>query len=288
MSEASSPADFLLSKTDAELLFLAQNPDFYHADLVAAAGRELRRRGVARAAEPPAAYYQDEDEAPARNWRMPAVGIGLLALAAILYFWPTGTKNWQNKQGPVAQRELVAVQTHVFPTFDSLTATQLHQMPRTLPAAERTDTTAQRKFLLLARRFWEAENQTDYLCHEVQAARIDSTFPGQVDITLDKWKRLTSALVYDHKLQPAMTARVELMRHAAVVRRETLAAMKNQYLYGQPPLDRSLLYLNDSVMVLRQTLLGVPASQRLRPRQEQQKRIDAERARQAIQDLPQV
>ncbi|MCB2378316.1 hypothetical protein LGH70_12020 [Hymenobacter sp. BT635] len=281
-------SDFLLSKTDAELLFLTQNPTFYQPGLVLAARQELLRRGVTlpTADVPPLPAGPTEvdefDEAPSRRWLMPGLLLALLGLAAVLYWWPTGNKNWKNKRGPVPRRALVAVQTHVLPSFDSLTTAQLGQMPARLPATERLDTTAQRKFLLLARRFWDAENQSAYLYQEAQAARIDSTFPGQVDLTLDKWKRLTSALVYNHKLQPTMSEQVALMHSAALVRRQALTVMKNMYLYGQPPLDQSMLYLNDSVTVMRQTLLGVPTAQRIRPREELLKRIIAEDARKSL------
>ncbi|TGE22432.1 hypothetical protein E5K00_19530 [Hymenobacter aquaticus] len=285
MSAPLSPGpDSLQSKTDAELLFLAQNPSFYHPDLVRAARQELARRGVALpvAPAPETAQATDEpDDVPPRRWQLPALLLGLLGLAAALYWWPVGNKNWKNKLGPVPKRELVAVPTHVLPSFDSLTTAQLGQMPATLPTPERRDTTAQRKFLLLARRFWEAENQSDYLYQQALAARIDSTFPGQVDLTLDKWRRLTSVLVYDHKLQPTMSARVASMHHAALVRRETLTTMKGLYLSGRPPLDQGLMYFNDSVTVLRQALLGVPAARRIRPMEELRRRVEAEEARQA-------
>ncbi|TGE23107.1 hypothetical protein [Hymenobacter metallicola] len=283
----SSAPDFLLAKTDAELLFLVQNPGFYHADLVATARQELQRRGVAWALPPASveAAPPEINEDSERPWLLPALGLGLVVLAAVLYWWPTGNKSWKNKNGPVPSRELVAVQTHLMPSFDSLTKAQVRQMPALLPAAERQDTTAQRKFLLLAGRFWEAENQSAYLFQEAEAARIDSTFPGQVELTLDKWKRLTSVLVYNHKLQPTMSEQLELMHRAALLRRETLTTMKNFYIYGQPPLDQGLRYFNDSVTVMRQTLLGVPPQNRIRPMEELQKRVDAEVARKA---MPQV
>lgn len=51
----SAASDALLGKTDAELLFFVQHPSLYQPALVAAAGRELQRRGASLATGPPAA-----------------------------------------------------------------------------------------------------------------------------------------------------------------------------------------------------------------------------------------
>ncbi|RYU79137.1 SusC/RagA family TonB-linked outer membrane protein [Hymenobacter persicinus] len=102
----------------------------------------------------------------------------------------------------------------------------------------------------------------------MRAGRVAPTLPGQIDLTLDKWRRLTSVLVYDHKLQPGMTTRVQLMQQAARVRRESLASMSRLYGREELPLNDELVFLNDSVQYIRQILLGVPAARRQRPRRQ--------------------
>ncbi|UOQ71928.1 hypothetical protein [Hymenobacter cellulosilyticus] len=268
MSAPLSPnSDFLLSKTDAELLYLVQNPGFYHADLIVRARHELSRRGISVTPPPPpataGAAEASYEEAPARNWLVPALGAGLVLAAAGLFFWPTAPQPPAPAKPKPAQ--LVAVATHMLPSFDSLTTVQLQTMPTTLPAAERADTTAQRKFLILARRFWEAENQSSYLFDQVVAEKTDATFPGHVDIALDKWRRLTSALVYSHRLQPTMLRELSQMHHVATIRVTTLEAQRNAYKVGAPVLNEYAMLMNDSVLYMRQALLGVPVAQRLKP-----------------------
>ncbi|PJJ48090.1 hypothetical protein [Hymenobacter chitinivorans] len=270
MSAPLSPnSDFLLSKTDAELLYLVQNPGFYHADLIIRARHELSRRGIS-VAPPPLAPAAAETappsgEAPARNWLAPALGAGLVVAAAALFFWPTAPAKPVAAAKPTPPAPLASVATHQLPAFDSLTTAQLRQMPAALPAAERADTTAQRKFLNLARRFWEAENQSSYLFDQVVAGKTDATFPGQVAITQDKWRRLTTALRYSHRLQPTMLRELAQMRRVAVIRTTTLEAQRGAYEVGAPVLNEYSMLLNDSVLYLRQGLLGVPPARRLTP-----------------------
>lgn len=267
---SSSAPDFLLSKSDAELVFLVQNPSFYHEDLVSKARGELQRRGVA-IPRPQAELdvvpdlYTEPAEAPRRTWLGPALGVSLALVAAGALLWPKATPKSAAPVAAAPPAELVAVPTHMLPTFDSLTTAQLKTVPTTLPAAERADTAAQRKFLILARRFWEAENQSNYLFDQVAANQLDATFPGQVNLTLDKWRRLTSVLVYSHRLQPTMLAQLRQMGRVALIRRSTLEAQLEAYQMGAPLLSDYSMLMNDSVLYVRQGLLGVPESQRLRP-----------------------
>ncbi|GAA4010892.1 hypothetical protein GCM10022408_24030 [Hymenobacter fastidiosus] len=64
-------ADFLTAKADAELLFPAHNPGYYHPDLIRTARRELHRRGgslVVPAVVPPTVGPVFADTVPARPW----------------------------------------------------------------------------------------------------------------------------------------------------------------------------------------------------------------------------
>jgi|GEM_PF-873299 len=262
---ATPGTDFLTAKSDPELLFLVRNPSYYHPDLVQAARRELQRRGVGLAPDAPlttAAF--EEYEAPERRWVLPAVGGGLIVLALGGLFLRSGAEA-PPKPKPAPPPPLVAVETHVMPAFDALTESQLQKMPQALPPGETRDTTARRKYLLLARRFWDAENQSAYIYDQTLAAKDPATLPGKVESTLDKWHRLTSVLVYNHDLQPGMTARVELMHQDASLRMTSLQRMSQLYQNGEFPLDDDLVFLNDSVQYLRQILLGVPRAQQHRP-----------------------
>ncbi|UOQ52679.1 hypothetical protein [Hymenobacter cellulosivorans] len=268
MSAPLSPSsDFLLSKTNAELLYLVQNPGFYHADLIVRARHELSRRGISVAPPPLATTPAGEQayvEVPSRRWLAPALGAGLVAAAVGLFFWPTTTPKPVVTAKP-QPAPLASVATHQLPSFDTLTTAQLQKLTATLPTAERADTTAQRKFLILARRFWEAENQSNYLFDQVVAEKIDATFPGQVAMNQGQWRRLTSVLVYSHRLQPTMLRELAQMRRVAIIRTTTLACQLSDFQAGAPVLNEYSMLMNDSVLYMRQALLGVPLDQRLTP-----------------------
>ncbi|MCC2547158.1 hypothetical protein LJY25_11930 [Hymenobacter sp. BT175] len=251
MSSSQPPAgDFLTRKTDSELLFFVKNPGYYHADLVASARRELLRRGVpltspapapatASAPAQPLEYVEEKNNLPA--WILPGV-LGLI-LVGLLTYWVMS----QPKAPPVAKStkpapplELRSVETHMLPTFDSLTAADLVRERQAVSARERTDTTATRKYLILARRFWEAENPSAFLIKKATLAPVDSTFPAQAEMTYDKWRRLTSALVYDHKLKPVMQERMDLMQNIARRRLSLLVRMRGNFNQGVPVLTQDV------------------------------------------------
>jgi len=267
---SSSNPEFFTQKTDAELLFLAQHPELYHPDLVTTARRELRRRGInpdPTPAEPqPMGTHlpAHEDDEPSL-WQRPGLWMGVLSvllLAGVLYWANNQGKQQQGpEQAKVVDAEppvLKSVETHLIPAFDSLTRTQIAQEMRQLPAAERTrDTTATRKYKLLAERYWKAENQSAYLLDKVSStAEPDSALPGQTVMVVDEWRRLTKALVYNHGLTPLLSERMELMRRAAHLRIETIQGIGGRFQAGQPVLDQQMVALRDSATAMREALLS--------------------------------
>ncbi|MBG8555308.1 hypothetical protein [Hymenobacter guriensis] len=235
-----SGADFIAQKTTEELLFLARNPSLYHQSLVDAARRELQRRGQLPMAEAPAApdtltdNWEAEPEAGSGWPRLVLGGLGALALAGGLW-WAT------HREAPAAAAAapkgppvLVSVETHQMPTFAAEIEADLKNLKRLLPATERQDTTATRKYLLLARRFWAAEHQTVFFLDNLPRVAADSTLIGQAGLIDQEWHRLTSALVYNHNLRPVMTERIALMRDIAHRRMEALILLKGRYQQGLP------------------------------------------------------
>lgn len=268
MSDLSSP-NSLTEKTDTELLFLAQHPDLYHPDLVVAALRELRRRGInPEPVRPEPQPHEnrlpayEETEEPA-FWQRPAPWVSLLAVLLI-----GGILYWNNMQGKAAQAVaaqqveekpivLETVETHLIPTFDSLTRTQIAQEMRQLSAAERTeDTSATRRYRILATRYWNAENQSAYLFGKLKGTAADAGFASQAPVVVEEWRRLTKALVYNHSLTPVLAERMNLMRRAAYLRIETLQEMARHAQNDQPILDPTILSLRDSATHMRESLLS--------------------------------
>ncbi len=265
-----SDPDFLTAKADAELLYLVQHHELYHPDLVNVARRELQRRGLSPdpATPPPSprnAYFPAHEEAAEPSlWQRPGLWVGVLAALLVggLLYWSNQTA--QQAQAAVAAQTAVAppvlrsVETHLIPAFDSLTRAQVAQEMQVLPAATRTqDTTATRKYRLLAERYWKAENQSTYLLEHVRAATApDSALPGQAVLVEQEWRRLTKALVYNHGLTPALSERMEVMRRAAHLRIETLQSMSGRFQAGQPVFDTQIAIMHDSATTIREALLN--------------------------------
>ena len=262
------PVDPLFEKTDAELLFLAQHPELYHADLITAARRERRRRGISPDPAPPeplprAAYLLPyEEETGSRFWQRPALWVALLTglLVGGILYWKLKTTTAQQavaQQADDQPIELETVAIHVIPAFDSLTRTQIAQEMRQLSAVHRTaDTTATRKYKLLAERYWKAENQSTYLLSHLNPTTPDPTLSGQTTMVIEEWRRLTKVLVYNHGLTPTLTERMDLMRRAAYLRIETLQGIKGRFQDQQPILDSYIVHLRDSATHMREALLS--------------------------------
>ncbi|SHK97052.1 hypothetical protein [Hymenobacter psychrotolerans] len=270
---ASSDSEFLSQKTDAELQFLVQHPDLYHPDLVYTARLELRRRGIrpdllheAHTESAPLPQAPDEVSYEEPSWwqRPGAVWVVVLAillLGGVFYLQSRSASGQQDAAvtdtADDAPLVLQSVETHVIPSFDSLTRAQIAQEMRQLPAAERTrDTAATRRYRLLAERYWKAENQTLYVLERVNKAAADSTLPGQATTVLEEWRRLTKALVYDFSLTPVLAERMNVMRRGAYLRIELLQTMRSRYQGGEPVYDNYLTGLRDSATVMHEALLS--------------------------------
>ncbi|WP_375434469.1 hypothetical protein [uncultured Hymenobacter sp.] len=263
------PSDSLSQKTDGELLFLAQHPDLYHADLIAAARRELRRRGISPDPAQPEPLprenyilpYQEEQEPS--FWQRPAPWVALLAVLLV-----GGILYWQNAQNKASQLvaaqqveeepiKLETVETHLIPTFDSLTRTQIAQEMRQLSPTDRSeDTTATRKYKLLATRYWNAENQSAYLFKQLKGTATDVAVARQAPVVIEEWRRLTKALVYNHGLTATFAERMDLMRRAAYLRIETLEEIARHAQNDQVILDPTIINLADSATQMRESLLS--------------------------------
>ncbi|MDF7813698.1 hypothetical protein [Hymenobacter sp. YC55] len=263
------PPDSLSQKTDSELLFLAQHPELYHADLIAAARRELRRRGISPDPAQPEPLprenyilpYQEEHEPSL--WQRPTPWVVVLAVLLIggVLYWNNMQKQasqavaaQQEEEGPI---ELETVQTHLIPTFDSLTRTQIAQELRQLsPSALSEDTTATRKYKLLATRYWNAENQSTYLFKQLKGNADDVALARQAPVVIEEWRRLTKALVYNHGLTATLAERMDLMRQAAYLRIETLQEVARRAQNDQVIVDPDIIHLADSAAQMRESLLS--------------------------------
>ena len=247
-----SPADFYHQKTDEQLRFFVEHPELYQPELVEAARRELRRRNPLAQAPQSAAvveYVPISREAPARGGAK-AVALGLVVLAL------GGGTYWLKQRDDAAvaavraQAEarkrlppprLVEVATSPLPNYDvaAVVARQL----RAVPAAEQADAQRLRQFRELAKRFWAAETQAEYLTTQAFAGKAGPLFAEQALLAREAWRPWNQAKMYGYQFSPVMTDHVERMSKVASSQQHLLADLpallpNRQYLTHKETLAR--------------------------------------------------
>ncbi|QKG55446.1 hypothetical protein GKZ68_01595 [Hymenobacter sp. BRD128] len=221
--------DVLRAKTDAELQFFVDNPGYYHADLVAAARQELRRRGVGsapRPSEPVADYAAAEASSPGRR-------PGLLAAALLGFAGAGGAVYWASRPAaqPLAASQpghlspdslkLETVAARPIPTFDVDKIVQ-EQVAR-VPAAEKQKDQELRQFRGLCRRFWTAETQTEFLTSQARAGQAGPMFAEQTLVVRQTWRDWNKAVVYSYRFGPKMRDQLDRMASTASSQQHILA-----------------------------------------------------------------
>ncbi|TPG67602.1 hypothetical protein [Hymenobacter nivis] len=223
---AAAASDFYSQKTDAELLFFVENPAQYAPELVAGAAQELRRRGVALPGAPaPLAEYTVPvaDAAAPRTWLKPvALGLGLLVLGGGTYW----LKQNSDAEADAARARLEAKRrlpppkleeapTHAIPNYDGAVARTIAQQLRPVPAAEQTDAQQMRQFRELAKRFWTAETQTEYLTGLAETGKTGPEFAEQARLVREAWQSWNRATMYGYRFGPTLKAQLQRMNDAA-------------------------------------------------------------------------
>lgn len=239
MSDA--PTDFYHQKTDAELLFFVDHPEQYQPSLVEAAWRELRRRGVlpAPVPTPPAPVSApdsdpDAGDAPTR-WgaRVAALGLGALLVWGIIHWLQQ--RNEAQGMAVRARQEarmrqhpprLTEVATSVIPDYGDVVAQCVEQQFQRVPAAEQAAATRAdqplHQYRELARRFWAAETQAEYVAEQAKQADAADVLPGHAEQALAAWQDWNKALAYSYKFGPVMANHLDLMSRVARQQQEGL------------------------------------------------------------------
>lgn len=253
---ADTTTDFYQHKTDAELLFFVEHPDLYQPDLVAAARRELRRRGVAPTEAPAGSTpYLPAPEAPAdgglRTGPLLLVLAVLLVSGAIFYFVRHKSQPAAVAAAPAKPKprpHLTEVPTSAIPTYDvaGLVAQQVAQVP----AAERTAAVkeqngeAMRQYRELVKRFWTAETQTEYLTNQAHSGKPNPMFTEQALVVREAWSNWNRAAVYNFKLGPIMGGHFDRMK--------SVASSQQHILDRLPDLLPKQAFLRDKEIVARE------------------------------------
>lgn len=213
--------DFYLQKTDAELLFFAEHPELYQTSLVEAARRELRRRGITPAM--PAVTYAS----PAAAAAGPPIGL-LTLLAAVVLLVALGAFYYvkqQDRPAPAAvpavpaprkgPPQLTEVATSVIPDFGPAVLRSVQEQVQHVPTAERLATAKAgmplRQYRELAKRFWTAETQTEYVLEQARRGKLDAALPGHVQAAGASWEMWDKAMRYGFKFSPAMARHLDIM-----------------------------------------------------------------------------
>ena len=231
-----TPTDFYHQKTNDELLFFVEHPDYYQPDLVAAARAELRRRGaapVAPVAHPDPLLLTSSMEAPSFGFR---TGPLTLVLAVVLVacvgaYYLTKKKNQPLREQAATVRKapprLTEVEISVIPDYGLAVKASVQRQVQRVPAAERAvaakGTMPMHQYRELAKRFWTAEFQTEYVLERARRGRLNAALPGHVEATLATWQQWNKATVYSYKFGPRMTQHFDAMSRVARQQQEGLA-----------------------------------------------------------------
>ena len=221
--------DFYHQKTDAELQFFVDHPELYQSALVDAARRELRQRGKL-IVPPPTTVYHDVMPAPTRG--LPS---GLLTLGlAVLLLVSLGTVYFMRQKGqaaaeaaaapprPKAPPRLETVETSAMPDYGGAVAAAVTEQLARVPAAEKAPEMDRRQYRELAKRFWTAELQTEYVSERARQGKMDAFLPGHVETALATWQQWNKATLYGYKFGPKMTQHFDAMARVARQQQEGL------------------------------------------------------------------
>ena len=254
---ANSIDDFYHQKTDAELQFFADHPELYQASLIDAARRELRRRGVvpavaAPAELPPLTYVSPEPAAPAGLRTGPlTLGLAAVLLVGLGGFYVVKQKT-QPPALPVAPAKpkapphLEEVATSAIPTYDGVVAQAVAQQVQRLPAAEvaaakaKADGMALRQYRELAKRFWAAECQTEYLTNQAHEGKAGPMFADQALVARATWSAWNKAAVYTYKMGPGMQEDFQRMQEVASSQQHVLERLPDLLPQGRFLKDKEL------------------------------------------------
>ncbi|MBH8560575.1 hypothetical protein [Hymenobacter negativus] len=231
---ADSITDFYHQKTDAELQFLVENPDYYQPDIVAEARRELRRRGVAPS-QPALAEPVAMAAPPARG--LPtgplvlAVAVVLALSLGVLYFInhknsPPAAAVAVAPTKPKAPPRLTEVATSTIPDFGPAVVASVQRQVQRIPARERAAAAQEamplRQYRELAKRFWTAETQTEYVMNQARRGQLDAALPGHIQAVESTWEQWNKAMNYSYKFGPAMSDHLDIMTRVARQQQEGL------------------------------------------------------------------
>ena len=228
---ADSIDDFYHQKTDVELQFFVDHPDLYQPSLIDAARGELRRRGVAPVPLPPLETAPLDYAPGPPGLRTGPLTLGLAAVILLgmggFYFVKQKDKPAAAAEKPKAPPHLEEVATSVIPDYGAAVKVSVQRQVQCVPAGERATaaraTLPMHQYRELAKRFWTAECQTEYVFERVRQGKVDAFLPGHVESAMATWEQWNKATVYHYQFGPQMTQHFDAMTQVARQQQEGLA-----------------------------------------------------------------
>jgi hypothetical protein len=225
-------ADALATKTEVELLYISQHPEMHSPELVAAAERELQQRLDA--------VNSSYNAASGSRMGPLLIGLALLLLVGIGVFWYQ-----RQASAPAAQStskasspdslKLETVVATPLPKFD-VESPILRQLALLPPTERVVSGSTMALYQRLTRRFWLAENSTEYLLKQAQTGKPNlPVFAQQLATVQAHWQVLSEGLDRNEKFPPAMTDHLTRMKQVKNYQQAALAELQAATANQQQP-----------------------------------------------------
>jgi hypothetical protein len=250
-------ADALASKTEAELLLISQHPEKHSPEVVAAAERELQQRLDA--------VNSSYNAASSSRVGPLFIGLVLLLLVGVGVFWyqrqsPEPAQTTSKASSPDSLKLETVVATPL-PKFD-VESPILRQLALLPPAERVVSGSTMALYQRLTRRFWLAENSTEYLLKQAQTGKPNlPVFTQQLATVQAHWQVLSEGLDRGEKFPPVMTDHLNRMKEVKNYQKAALselqAATANQH---QPQLTAPTLAAEQKVKKILAPLLRAPGT----------------------------
>lgn len=122
---------------------------------------------------------------------------------------------------PRTPPHLEEVETSVIPDYGAAARNSVQRQVQRVPAGERAtaaakaDDMALRQYHELAKRFWTAECQTEYVVDRARQGKMDAALPGHVESAMATCEQWNKATVYHYEFGPQMPQHFDAMTRIA-------------------------------------------------------------------------
>lgn len=220
----------LATKTEAELLLISEHPEAHSPDLVAAAQQELQVRRDAALSSYAAA--------PSSRQGPVLLGGALLGLLGLGIWYQRQAAPPVAPPRPAAAPGALKLETAVatpLPQFD-VESPILRQLALLPPAERAAAGPTMAQYQRLTRRFWLAQDATEYLVKQAQTGHPNlPVFAQQLATVQGHWRVLREALGRGDQFPPVMTDHLTRMKQVASHQQAALGELQADCASQHPP-----------------------------------------------------